>query len=109
MDTITKLSGAQLANAGDRLPWLSLFTAAGLTILCFLGAAVGFPLLLEQSNVAAHRIRAASSLQGEVARLDDVLTMSTRMAAQSGDLGWKTVYDRNKPALDRFLTTVRAV
>lgn len=112
MGKIEILSGARLIAAGGGrhdLPWPSLWMAAVLTTLYFVGAAVGFSLVVERSNLAADQIHAATSLEGEVARLDEVLTMSARMAAQSGDLRWKTRYDQNVPALDRALSSIIAI
>jgi len=42
-------------------------------------------------------------VRGEIARLDEVLTMSARMAAVSGDLAWEARYRRFEPQLDQVI------
>jgi signal transduction histidine kinase/CheY-like chemotaxis protein len=39
-------------------------------------------------------------LQGTIIHLDEVLTMSTLMAASTGDLKWETRYQKHEPELD---------
>jgi C4-dicarboxylate-specific signal transduction histidine kinase len=39
-------------------------------------------------------------LRGEIMHLDEVLTMSARLSATSGDLSWETRYKRHEPRLD---------
>jgi C4-dicarboxylate-specific signal transduction histidine kinase len=41
--------------------------------------------------------------RAEIMRLDEVLTMSARMAAASGDLDWEKRYRRFEPQLDQFI------
>jgi methyl-accepting chemotaxis protein PixJ len=43
---------------------------------------------------------------GEVIHLDEVLTMSARMAASTGDLTWEKRYNDNVPALDEAIGAV---
>jgi hypothetical protein len=42
-------------------------------------------------------------IRGEIIHLDEVLTMSARMAATSGDLGWETRYRLLEPQLDQTI------
>lgn len=42
-------------------------------------------------------------LQGDILHLDEVLTMSARMAAASGDLQWEDRYQKYEPKLDRAI------
>ncbi|ACK70390.1 methyl-accepting chemotaxis sensory transducer [Gloeothece citriformis PCC 7424] len=42
-------------------------------------------------------------LRGEIARLDEVLTMSARMAASTGGLKWEDRYRQNEPNLDEAI------
>jgi len=48
----------------------------------------------ERVNLKAHELR------GTIAHLDEVLTMSARMAAVTGDRMWEDRYRRFEPALD---------
>jgi methyl-accepting chemotaxis protein len=82
------------------LPWPSLGLLAFLTLASFLAAAIGFAYFTHTGTHAAERIREASTLSGEIGRLDEVLTMSANMAAQSGDPQWAARYEKNAPLLD---------
>ena len=42
-------------------------------------------------------------VRGEIIHLDEILTMSARMAAASGDLGWETRYRRLEPQRDHAI------
>ena len=70
-------------------------------------------MLLERVSVVhsyqAMRLRLAQDLRmrelaGRIAHLDEVLTMSTRMAAVTGDLAWVERYRRFQPELDEAIT-----
>ena len=43
-------------------------------------------------------------LRGEIIHLDELLTMSARMAAVTGDLSWENRYKQNEPLLDTAIT-----
>jgi len=47
-----------------------------------------------------------TELRGEIMRLDEVLTMSARMTAATGDLRWEDRYRQNEPILDRDIKEV---
>jgi methyl-accepting chemotaxis protein len=81
-------------------PWPSLTLLALFTLVAFAAAIGGFAYLTRTGAHAADQAQQASSLGGEIGRLDEVLTMSANMAAQSGDLKWVTRYERNVPLLD---------
>jgi signal transduction histidine kinase len=49
------------------------------------------------------------TLQGEIRRLDEVLTMSARMAATSGEARWVERYEENIAPLDAALAEVTAL
>jgi signal transduction histidine kinase len=42
-------------------------------------------------------------LGGEIMRLDEVLTMSARLAASTSDLGWEARYRQWEPTLDQYI------
>jgi serine phosphatase RsbU (regulator of sigma subunit) len=46
------------------------------------------------------------SLSGQIIHLDEVLTMSARMAASTGDLQWEQRYKKFEPELDRAIKEV---
>jgi signal transduction histidine kinase len=48
-------------------------------------------------------------LAGEIVHLDEVLTMSARMAASTGDLAWEERYRRYEPQLDRAIKEAMAL
>lgn len=45
-------------------------------------------------------------LSGQIVHLDEVLTMSARMAASTGDLKWEERYSANVPPLDKAIAEV---
>ena len=62
-------------------------------------------------NSAADRSRdlRVEELRGVILRLDDVLTMSARMAAATGDLIWETRYHQSEPKLDAAIKETMAL
>lgn len=48
-------------------------------------------------------------LRGTIVHVDEVLTMSVRMAAATGSLEWETRYHRFEPQLDEAIRDVRAL
>ena len=48
-------------------------------------------------------------LAGTIKHYDEVLTMSARMAAATGDLSWEERYHRYEPALDRAINALRDI
>jgi len=80
---------------------IRLLTVAWLITLAVL-AALGWSAWDSHHRLAsvvqrAHQIQA---LQGRIVYLDEVLTMSARMAAESGDLSWEKRYREFEPQLD---------
>ncbi|MGN7613777.1 ATP-binding protein [Magnetococcales bacterium HHB-1] len=80
-----------------------LIIAALLTYL-LLGIVAWF---LKQSHESIDRllpdIAKLERLQGTIVHLDEVLTMSARMAASTGDLKWEARYLRFEPKLDQAI------
>ena len=72
---------------------------------------VGFAVLdawLDHENDARstredERARAASQVAGRILHLDEVLTMSARLAAAMGDTAWIDRYRKFEPELDRLI------
>jgi methyl-accepting chemotaxis protein PixJ len=48
-------------------------------------------------------------LSGQIVHLDEVLTMSARMAASTGDIKWEERYLANVPPLDKAITEVLSI
>jgi methyl-accepting chemotaxis protein PixJ len=51
---------------------------------------------------------ALEKLSGKIVHLDEVLTMSARMAASTGDLSWEKRYNQYVPELDQAIKTTLA-
>jgi hypothetical protein len=112
-----RLMGASSRQARDhsekddvvRFPsWLVGITLA-LTFLTFalvVWVAYGGYHALESFGNRESRIRA---LHGMILRLDEVLTMSARMAAATGDPRWEQRYRRYDPQLDAAIAEAKAL
>ena len=48
-------------------------------------------------------------LRGRIVYLDEVLTMSARMAAATGDFSWEKRYNENLPVLDKAIEQALAL
>ncbi len=83
----------------DRFPMKLLALCVGLTLaLPALGVWNVWMTYSGFVNLASNEIR-LMRLNGEILHLDEVLTMSARMAAATGDLRWETRYDEYDPVL----------
>lgn len=96
------------AQSEDQFPWRSIIVAAGTTFLYFVLAAIGFASSIYVANTMSQRVGQAMSAAGEVRRLDEVLTMSANMAAQTGVEQWRARYDANVPELDKAFAAIIA-
>lgn len=56
-----------------------------------------------------HQYLRVEKLRGTIVHVDEVLTMSVRMAAATGSLEWETRYHRFEPQLDAAIRDVRAL
>lgn len=73
----------------------------GLLILLAVALPGGFSVAsFNAYRDAATAVARADELRGEIRRLDEVLTMSARMAATSGQERWIARYDQNVGLLD---------
>ena len=66
------------------------------------------PILSGLMSAKTDLVRLAE-LRGEIVHLDEVLTMSARMAAATGDLVWKERYDRYVDRLDEAIGDLMAM
>src|SRR5688500_2766990 len=75
----------------------------GLTLALFtIGAWNSWPLYLGCHNVASSEVRLIQ-LNAKIVHLDEVLTMSARMAAATGDPAWHKRYAKFDPMLTAVL------
>lgn len=82
----------------------------GLTVLLFVALSVHSFLMFKESRDFHVRDSRGCQLIGEVLRLDEVLTMSAKMAAVTGDLKrWETRYHHNEVLLDGALRELDAL
>jgi len=84
-------------------PGTALSLAAALTVLavCYLALLVyNIPTSM---NELREKQKELILLRGEILRLDEVLTMSARMAVATGDELWIARYNRNEPILENIL------
>jgi signal transduction histidine kinase/CheY-like chemotaxis protein len=87
--------------------WLILAAVMTATLIVA-GVAVVGRLYLAHAEFATTELR-LRSLAGEIMRLDEVLTMSARMAAATGDLRWEQRYREHEPELDAAIQEVIAL
>jgi signal transduction histidine kinase len=81
--------------------------AATLVLLCAAGWSV---IVLQQRLFVQHdRELEVRELAGTIRRLDEVLTMSARMAAATGDVRWEGRYREHEPALDAAIKALIAI
>ena len=87
----------------DRRTRIILCTAATLAVAAI--SALGWTdyqdfTLLSSMYSKHHRLE---ELNGRIVHLDEVLTMSARMAAATGDISWEERYRRHEPELDQAI------
>ena len=84
----------------EAFPRGSMVAAAMLTLALFAGLAwVGRRSYTDLIGLVQTELR-LRQLAGQIMQLDEVLTMSARMAAATGDLKWETRYRTFEPQLD---------
>lgn len=87
----------RLSAFGSPVGVLSVAVAVNVLVMLSVGFSLSQTADLLQS--ARERTIQLVSLRGEIARYDEVLTMSTRMAAASGDPSWEARYREFEPVL----------
>ena len=87
-----------------------LLTAGMVVTLAVLGTLAAQAWRSYQGVVVAQEIDLRlAELAGDIRHLDEVLTMSARMAAATGDLGWETRYRAGEARLDAAIREARAL
>lgn len=88
---------------------MMLFVCAGVVtgvvIIWLIGATLASSHLAEKTTTQSVEFE---KLAGEITHLDEVLTMSARMAAVTGDLMWEERYLANAPDLDAAIVSAIA-
>src|SRR5438445_13165150 len=74
--------------------------ALALTALVLLGVAWSAAVSIKRATEVNRRNRRIDGLRGTIGRLDEVLTMSARMGAVTGDPQWEARYRKSEPQLD---------
>lgn len=86
-----------------------------LTLVCLLTimAFAWFGWIMFDANrdvkMFADRVSRIEELRGVIVHLDEVLTMSARMAAATKDLQWEERYHRFEPQLDAAIKEVATI
>jgi signal transduction histidine kinase len=100
------------SSSGEALTWRLARGGAGFLLLNVIG--VSLLLLLFSSNATSSaadqdRAREAERLRAAILSLDEVLTMSARMYAATGDARWRVRYERAAPELDEQLARAAVI
>ncbi len=78
-------------------------------LCCLAGIAWAEARTRSDMQMSMQRALRVTELRGIIAHLDELLTMSARVAALSGDLRWVQRYDEAEPRLDRAITEALAL
>lgn len=91
------------------IPRLAFGLVAGVTLLVFLWLADSMLADHKDEKLATGQELRGIQLQQRILYLDEVLTMSARMAANTGDPRWEANYKDHEPQLDAALRDALAV
>lgn len=92
-------AGSRWVNLKNNFPLLMLIAAVILTETVFFWFIWSTYLSGQNQNVFENQIVKAAKLQGSIITFDEILTMSAKMAAVTGDLRWEARYRRFEPQL----------
>ena len=90
-------------------PKTALSLAATLTVVAVCYLALLVYNIPKSMNELREKQQELILLRGEILRLDEVLTMSARMAVATGDEQWITRYNHNEPLLEELLKETEAL
>ncbi|MCK5383663.1 MAG: hypothetical protein KAJ65_07845, partial [Gammaproteobacteria bacterium] len=88
------------SRTGDRGPMRFLMVAWLVTVVALLGSVWGAYDSYQQYATTAQHTFQVQELRGKIVHLDEVLTMSARMAVATGDPKWEQRYRRFEGELD---------
>jgi hypothetical protein len=83
-----------------RFPTASFISAMAISLLATVWLGWSVFHAHEIAEISRERSASFERIKGEIIHLDEVLTMSARMAAATGDLDWEQRYRRFEPQLD---------
>ncbi|MBI4716704.1 MAG: response regulator [Planctomycetes bacterium] len=92
-----------------RRPWFWLLVAVCGTFILMVCVATAVGLVKLRLGGVVHKQLTVERLEGEIRHLDEVLTMSARMAAATGDLAWEERYRLFEPTLDQSIRELMAI
>ncbi len=98
--------GEAPATATVRFPIAFLTITFVLTIVAFAWFGWMISESGRSSQVFAKRLSRIEQLRSDIVRLDEVLTMSARMAAATGDAQWEARYRKFEPQLDAAIKEI---
>ncbi len=85
---------------------VSIILATGLALVAIIAIAYMTQMSTRDMNARAIAI---AKVQGQIAYQDEVLTMSARMAAATGDAKWMARYDANVEPMDKALKEAKSL
>ena len=88
------------SRIGDRGPMRFLMVAWLITVVALLGSVWSAYDSYRQYATTAQHMFQVQELRGRIVHLDEILTMSARMAVATGDLKWEQRYRRFEAKLD---------
>jgi signal transduction histidine kinase/ActR/RegA family two-component response regulator len=94
---------AQRVRGGSSATWLERAAAPGPILVLVAFVSLCSVLLARHLHDQEEQIVTLTRLRGEILHLDEVLTMSTHMAAATGDRAWIRRYDEHIGELDRAI------
>lgn len=89
------------------LRWLGGFIIGA--SLIFVGISWDFFITNQRWNTELQRSIKIETLRGTIIHLDEVLTMSVRLAAATGDLSWEKRYREHEPKLDQAIKSLEKI
>ncbi len=83
--------------------------AVAVALFCLVGFGREGARVRDELQLAGRRAVRVAELRGTISQLDELLTMSARMAAASGDPAWVARYDEAEPRLDAAIVEAVAL
>jgi signal transduction histidine kinase/CheY-like chemotaxis protein len=93
----------------SRFPIVLCTITLGLSLVTFVWIAWNGYASYRDAELFRNRESRVEELRGTIVHLDEVLTMSARMAAATGDSAWERRYRRYEPQLDAAIKTTMAL
>ena len=106
--TLVEMAEVRMKNSGrGPLRFLAIVVVGTASVMAWCGWHSYYTYLLSGRE---HKRRVCvEQLRGRILHLDEVLTMSARLAAQTGDQRWESLYRESKPKLDKAIKAAAAL